>query len=58
MTASRVPLSSLANGTIWALTDGLLTPAAGATAFVYEHGTTTQVTVYAAETGEPRSPSR
>lgn len=51
MTASRVPLSSLANGTIWALTDGLLTPAAGATAFVYEHGTTTQVTVYAAETG-------
>lgn len=51
MTPSLVPLSSLPNGTIWALTDGLLTPAAGATAFVYEHGTTTQVTIYA-ETGE------
>ena len=52
MTVSRVPLSSLANGTVWALTGGLLTPAAGATAFVYEHGTTNEVTVYAGQTGE------
>lgn len=49
MAVSRVPLSSLPNGTI--LISGSYTPAVGATAYVYEHGTTKQVVIYAAEVG-------
>jgi hypothetical protein len=49
MATSRVPISSLPNGSI--LIAGTYNPAIGATAYVYKHGTTTQVTVYAAETG-------
>lgn len=45
--ASRVPLSSLSNGTI--LQPGGQVPAVGATAYVYSHGTTTQVAVYTSE---------
>lgn len=47
--ASRIPLSSLPDGLI--LQAGTFQPAAGATAFVYAHGTTNQVTVYRSETG-------
>jgi len=46
---ARAPLSSMTNGTfLYAGTD---TPVVGLSAYVYQHGTTTEVTVYAAETG-------
>lgn len=47
----RVQLASTPEGSVLVMKAGLLAPAAGATARVYAHGTTTPVPVYEAETG-------
>src|SRR5438270_792143 len=51
--AQRIQIKSMANGTAYAppTAGAPVTPAGGATAFVYQHGTTTQVSVFQAETG-------
>lgn len=53
-TLQRTPLESLTNGVLFARnssTDPTLHPIAGASVYIYQHGTTTQVAVYSAETG-------
>lgn len=47
--ANRVPLNSLSAGSI--VIAGTNTPAVGASVFIYSHGTTTQATIWSAETG-------
>ena len=46
--AARIQLTSMAEGTV--LIAGTNRPAVGATAYIYQHLTTTQVSVYASET--------
>lgn len=48
---ARVSLASTTEGVILVVKAGVLLPAAGAATHVYQHGTTTPVPVYVAETG-------